>query len=92
MEGQIPNGLRRENILGKVPLASAYSYKVVHNGTSGVKEALRRRYDADLTITIAPLIIGARGIWCTLNRTVANLLGLKKIGKSTIIADVLKGG
>lgn len=59
-------------------LSIPYGEKMRYYGKPEFIAALRRLYGDNKTITIAPLILGARGIWCRENRTVCNLLGLTK--------------
>lgn len=73
-------------------LAAAYANKVGTYGTAEFIDAVRRKYGAEHNITVAPLILGACGTWCHLNRTVSNLLKLGAVDKATLITDTMKGG
>lgn len=56
-----------------LPLEHTYAGKVTYYGIPEVAEVITRTY-GDKPITIAPLIVGARGTWCHLNSTIQNKL------------------
>lgn len=74
-----------------VPLAQHYQGKLLKYSTPKFVKGLRTKYGDTRAITVAPFIIGARGILCSLNRTLNAKLRISKRDLETIVMDTLKG-
>lgn len=72
-------------------LTAARNNKLATYGYPEFVEAVKKRYPGN-TLTMLPLVIGARGIWPPDNLPLANTLGLTRTDICVLITGVVKGG
>lgn len=75
---------------GPRSLRASYQNKITHYSSRGFVEALKRRYGAEKNISVQPLIVGARGIWCDLNKSIVRTLGLSNSTVRRIVLAVIR--
>lgn len=73
------------------PLAGHYQSKVTKYSTPAFLAKVRERFGAEKDITVAPFIMGARGIICQLNETLQKRINMTDNDLRTIVVDTLKG-
>lgn len=71
-------------------LTEAYAGKVSYYSTPTFTNAIMRRFPG-ATITVLPLILGARGAWCEANRGLCAAVPLSKPKQRALINGVIKG-
>lgn len=77
---------------GPRSLNIAYTNKVSYYGREETIGGIRKTYGSSKNILLAPCIVGARGIWCPLNKTLVSAIKLSTHVQEDIITDTLKGG
>lgn len=72
-------------------LAEHYLGKVRKYSTATFLEQVKKKYGTTKAITVAPFIVGARGIICQLNDTLIGKLNISDTNLRTIVTDTMKG-
>ena len=75
---------------GPNPLMASYNNKLAKYGEQEFIEAVRNRLGHG-NITVAPMIIGARGTWCNMNRTLVARVGLSKSAVANLVSGTIIG-
>lgn len=75
---------------GPRPLGNQYSLKIQKYSNKSLIEQIQRIFPGK-KISIAPLIIGSRGIWCKYNRSIQNHLKISKSDVAELIHTTIKG-
>ena len=75
---------------GPRALSAAYHEKVQKYNHPELMAKLRTSYPG-LPIVHAPLVVGARGIWCALNRTISQKLDLSRWDQEALISATILG-
>lgn len=72
-------------------LSEHYLGKIKKYSTTTFLYQVKRKYGPDKAITVAPFIVGARGIICQQNDTLVAKIGISDANLRTIVTDTMKG-
>lgn len=77
---------------GPNALSAAYGRKQTYYSTAAFINGIKAKYHNDINIRVAPYIVGARGILCAGNLTLAGLIRLSAAAIRTTVWDTLRDG
>lgn len=75
---------------GPQSLGVIHNHKIATYGNAETIAAIRNKYATD-RVLIRPLIIGARGIWCSQNNGLINVVGIRQPDIRVLINNTING-
>lgn len=76
--------------MGRTNLNSAFTNKKLKYSIPAFTNKVKELHNLE-EVQVIPFIMGARGIWCSKNKDLSELLELTYLQKTVITADTIKG-